>query len=212
MKRLSKIKTIWSTDLAYAVGIITTDGNLSPNNRSINVTSKDLEMINNIKECLGISNKIGRKGNGSSEIKRYYVIQFGDVNFYEFLNSIGLTKNKSKTIGELKIPDEFFIDFLRGCLDGDGNIDVYKHKESNIPQLKLRFCSASIIFLKWIKQKVKILFKIEGGSIHSNKLYTMHILSYGKTDAGKILKFMYYRNVQRFLNRKYKIALPFIKE
>lgn len=212
MKRLSKVKTIWSADFAYAIGVIATDGNLSPNGRTINITSKDIEMILNIKKCLRINNKIGRKGNGNinSNIKKYYVIQFGDINFYEFLNKIGITKNKSKTIGKIHIPKENFSDFLRGCFDGDGNIDVSIHKESSKPQIRIRLCSASIIFIKWIREELGDILNIKTGWIYSNRKKNMHILSYGKEDTGKILKFMYYKGVRYFLSRKYKIAKPFI--
>ncbi len=211
MKRLSKVDIKWSNNLAYAIGVIATDGNLSPNGRTIHITSKDIEMIENIKSCLKIDNKIGKKANGSSPEKIYHVIQFGDINFYEFLNSIGLTKNKSKTIGKIKIPKEYFFDFLRGCFDGDGNIDVSFHKESRHPQLRIRLCSASLVFLEWIKKEIESQLKINTGWIYSNKSENMHILSYGKNDAGKIFKFMYYKDVMYYLDRKYQIALPFIE-
>ena len=210
MKRLSKIKTRWSADFTYVIGVIATDGNLSPNGRCINITSKDIEMILNIKDCLMIDNKIGKKGSGSSKSKIYNVIQIGDINFYEFLNKIGLTKNKSKSIGKIKIPRKFFRDFIRGCFDGDGNINISIHKESKIPQLRIRLCSASIIFVKWIKEELEYILKIKTGWIYSNKKKNMHILSYGKKDAGKILEFMYYKGVEHFLNRKYVLAKPFI--
>ena len=35
----------WNHDFAYAIGLITTDGNLSPDGRHINLTSKDEEII-----------------------------------------------------------------------------------------------------------------------------------------------------------------------
>jgi hypothetical protein len=92
MKRLSKVQTAWCSNLAYAIGVIATDGNLSPNGRNINVTSKDIETVENIKACLKINNTIGRKANRSSAEKRYFVLQFGDIHFYEFLNELGLTK------------------------------------------------------------------------------------------------------------------------
>lgn len=211
MKRLSKVDTTWSANLAYAIGVIATDGNLSPSGRSINITSKDLDMIENIKECLLLKNRIGRKANGSSlNNKIYYVIQFGDKNFYEFLNKIGITSNKSKTISILSIPNDFFIDFLRGCIDGDGNIDIFLHKESTRPQIKLRLCSASVSFLIWIKEQIESNFKISTGSIYSDKSLKMHTLSYGKRDTGKILKLMYYKGVRYYLKRKYLKALPYI--
>lgn len=210
MKRLLKVQTAWSSNLAYAIGVIATDGNLSPNGRSINITSKDLDMIENIKFCLDLNNKIGIKANGTSPEKRYHVLQFGDINFYEFLNTIGITKKKSKTLGELQIPKQFFLDFFRGCIDGDGSIDVYFHPESLHPQLRLRLCSASLTFVTWIKNQIQSILNIKTGWIHSNT-QSMHVLSYGKSDSIKILKNMYYDNVEYYLGRKYEVALPFIK-
>jgi hypothetical protein len=210
MHRQSKIQIVWSADFAYAIGVIATDGNLSPNGRTVNITSKDLEMIENVKECLGSSNKIGRKANGTSLEKIYYVLQCGDINFYEFLNSIGLVKNKSKLLGKINVPKDFFRDFLRGCFGGDGNISVSEHPGSKHSQLRIRLCSASINFLNWIKFEIESHLKIKSGWIYSNAR-SMHVLSYGKKDSIKILKNMYYDNVKYFLGRKYIIALPFIQ-
>ena len=125
MKPLSKIKIHWSPKFAYAVGLITTDGSLSKNGRHINFTSKDKQLVNLFTQALNIKNKIGMKGNGSSKEKKYFVVQFGDVNFYRFLQSIGLTPKKSRTMGAINIPDEYFFDFLRGHFDGDGTFYSY---------------------------------------------------------------------------------------
>lgn len=116
MKPLNRIKTEWSNDLAYIVGLMTTDGNLSIDGRHISFTSKDIQLIKTFKKCLGIKNKIGLKTSGFSE-KKYPHIQFGDINFYKWLVGIGLTPHKSKTLGKLEIPDKYFFDFLRGHFD-----------------------------------------------------------------------------------------------
>ena len=115
-----KIDSKWSPNLAYAVGLITTDGSLSTDKRHINLTSKDLDQIQTFARLLNLKNKIGLKKNSITGDKKYYQIQFGNVQFYRFLLTIGLTPNKSKTLGELKMPDHYFADFLRGHLDGDG--------------------------------------------------------------------------------------------
>ena len=62
MKRLSKVKIEWSANFAYAIGLITSDGNLSINGRSINFTTKDYDLAVTFKTCLNIDNKISRKG------------------------------------------------------------------------------------------------------------------------------------------------------
>src|SRR3989344_2092153 len=115
MNRLGKVNLSWSGNFAYAIGLIATDGNLSPDGRHINLTSKDEEMVLNFKGCLSVNNKIGKKSRGGDLTnKKYFVIQIGDNNFYDFLLSLGLTPAKSKTIGPLKIPSVYFKDFLRG--------------------------------------------------------------------------------------------------
>src|SRR3989344_5576389 len=110
MKRLNKVKILYSSKFFYAIGLLATDGNLSKDGRHLNMTSKEKEMIITFKMCLGINNKIGRKTRGGSTVKKYFQVQFGDKNFYSYLLSIGLTPAKSKTIAQLDIPDNYFAD------------------------------------------------------------------------------------------------------
>ena len=49
--RKSKIKLIWNNNFAYVIGVIATDGNLSPDLRHLHITSKDYEMMENCKKC-----------------------------------------------------------------------------------------------------------------------------------------------------------------
>lgn len=208
MRRLSKVKIAWSPQFAYAIGLITSDGNLSIDNRHINFTSKDRDLAILYKKCLGIKNKIGRKGSGQYKAKKYYVVQFGDKNFYEFLLAIGLMQAKSKKLKALKIPSKYFLDFFRGCIDGDGNINVFHHPESRHPQLRLRLCSASFHFLNWIQNRLKMILGIRRGWIdEKNKA---HELNYGKADSEKLLKYIYYDENSPRLERKYLLARPFL--
>jgi len=211
MKRLNKVNKEWSPELAYAIGLIATDGNLSSDQRHIYMTSKDEEMILNFKKCLKLDNKIGKKARGGSIDKKYFVLQFGDKNFYDFLLGIGLTPAKSKTLGILNIPQVYFADFLRGCIDGDGNIGAYIHPESKHPQLRVRLYSASRKFLEWIKAEVERAIGIATGWIEV-KDNAMSVLVYAKTDSLKILQFMYYPGHRYRLGRKYKVAKKFLGE
>jgi hypothetical protein len=209
MRRLEKVKIAWSPDFAYAVGLLATDGSLSIDGRHLNLTSKDRELIDTFKECLGLKNKVGRKGREKSKIKRYFQVQFGDRNFYEFLLSLGLTPTKSKTIGPLNIPKEYFADFLRGCIDGDGNIIIVKHPESQHSQLRVRLSSASPLFLYWVRTKLLRHLRLRGGWIERNR--SVLILIYAKADSIKLLNFIYYKGAKRYLTRKYKVAQPFLR-
>lgn len=208
--RKGNVKIKWGGDFAYVIGVIATDGNLSPDLRHIHITSKDEEMILNCKKCLGIDNIIGRKARGGSKDKKYYVLQFGDKIFFEFLLEIGITPKKSKTINELKIPREYFKDFLRGCIDGDGSITISKHSESRHPQYKVRLCSASKEFLVWILKSCTDILKVKGGSICIPKKSSIYTLTFAKEDSIKICKSIY-NNKNTSLSRKRKIALVIIK-
>ncbi|MBP7831702.1 MAG: hypothetical protein KA028_01650 [Candidatus Pacebacteria bacterium] len=202
MLRKAKVDTTWSSNLAYVVGVITADGNLSPDLRHIVITSKDEEMVQNCKKCLGLNNAIGMKSRGGSKYKKYYVLQFGDINFFNFLTSIGLTPRKSLTLEEIEIPDKFYYDFFRGYLDGDGNISITKHPESSKDQVKVRLCSGSNIFLKWIHAKNIEHFKVSGGNICVSNISSTNTLSYGKADSLRILEKIYYPNATSLTRKK----------
>lgn len=205
-KRLNKVKIEWTISFAYAVGLITSDGNLSTDGRHILFTSKDKSLALIYKKCLGLNNTIGKKARGGEKIKKYYVVQFGDVNFYNYLISIGITPRKSKTICEVGVPEIFFADFFRGCMDGDGSLSVSTHPESKHLQLKVRLYSASLVFLTWIHKSIAKLWKIEGGHIYKDPKKSVYALSYAKSDGGKILSFMYYKKDLPCLERKRQIA------
>ena len=191
--------------MAYVIGIIATDGNLSSDGRHINITSKDHEMIIRIKKLLKLKSKVGRKARGGSKEKRYFYLQFGDVCFYDFLVSIGLTPAKSKTLNKISVPSQYFPDFLRGCIDGDGNIGGFIHPESNLVQSRVRLASASSKFLNWILTTIHTEMKIPGGWIYQSKK-KMSTLSFGKNDTRKILKLMYYKKSLPALKRKRLVA------
>jgi hypothetical protein len=212
----------WTRKLAYAVGLIATDGNLSKNGRSINFTSKDKSLINSFRECLNLKNKIGRKNSGSCSWKKYFFVQFGNVVFYRWLQRIGLTPNKSKTIADLKIPDKYFCDFLRGHLDGDGDISAYKDYYNTFKNPKYiyeriftRFRSASKPHVEWLRTKINRILSIRGHlnketRFRPNQISIMWILKFAKKDSIKLLSWLYYSPNIPCLLRKRKIAEKFI--
>jgi hypothetical protein len=204
MLRNKPISTEWSDGLSYVIGLLASDGNLSKDGRHISLTSKDESIPLMTREILQIGNKIGRKSRSQGHEKKYFVIQFGSKHFYTFLKSIGLTSAKSRTIKSIAIPNSYFFHFLRGCFDGDGNINEYVHSESQHLQLKFRICSASIPFLEWLHLKIAELAYAEGGTISSQK--SVSTLSYGKSDTILILTKIYKDAGSYYLDRKYQIA------
>jgi len=198
-RRTQKIE--WSPELAYVVGLITTDGNLSLDGHHLELTSKDTQLLKTFKRCLGIKNKIGFKTSGFSD-KKYSRIQFGDVILYNWLLNVGLTPNKTNSIGELKIPDKYFSDFLRGHFDGDGSCYGYwdkRWKSSFV--FYIYFHSGSSLHIKWLRQKLKKLLGIQGSISFTNGAWR---IKYAKKESRLIFPKMYYKENLPCLKRKYK--------
>jgi len=146
---------IWTADLAYVVGLTTTDGSLSKDGRHIDFTSKDKELIEIFAKILKLKNKIGSKYRGEDHSNFCYRIQFGNVEFYRWLLKIGLTTNKSKILGSLKISRKYLADFLRGHLDGDGyTSSFYDSKWKNSYRLYTSFMSASLPHIVWLRETI----------------------------------------------------------
>jgi hypothetical protein len=196
---------IEGANLWYFVGLITTDGCLSSDGRHINITSKDHSFLDNLRMSLGITNKIGTKYNAS--MQKSFQIHIGNKNFYEFLLSIGLMPNKSLILGQIKVPDNYFCDFLRGVVDGDGCIRKWTHSTNKREQWSLRIYSGSKKFVDWLNESITQLFRVTG-KIHTGK--NISVLKYGKMASRKISEECYYKNCFG-LDRKIKLAQECIK-
>lgn len=195
-----KVCMKWSDNLAYAIGLIASDGCLNKDRRHILFTSADKELVEDFKRALKIKNKIYRSGRGGEAIKKYYSIQFGDVVFYEFLNSIGLTPAKSKTIKKVEIPKKYLSGFIRGLFDGDGSF--YSFYDKRWPTsfcYKISFASASPSFVCWLKEKFALCFGVKG---YFHKGMGVLNLEYTKADSRSIIRVMYRRRNILFLKRK----------
>jgi len=134
----------------YVVGYIATDGSLSKDGRHVSITSKDHEHLEKIKIEFGITSKITRKSRDKEKDKKYSVLQIGGVSNYRFLNSIGMFSRKTWDMGALKIEGEYFNDFLRGVIDGDGCIYSWKHRGNKHTQWSLRISGAAPKFINWL--------------------------------------------------------------
>lgn len=202
MKSKNKIKIEWSKKMAYAIGLLATDGNLSSDGRHFDFTSKDLEQIKNFMKCLGLKNKISRKKSGSSD-NLCFCVQFGSVKLYQFLLGIGLGPAKSKNIGELDIPDVYFFDSLRGEFDGDGTFySYYDPRWKSSFMFYTVFISASYEHIKWLRKKLNQFLSVNGHITNDGRRITYQ-LKYAKKESIKILKKIYAEKSNLFLKRKY---------
>ena len=197
-----KIKILWSPNFAYAIGLLASDGCVGKNGRHLNLTSKDKEMVTNFLKGLNIDCHIGKKNSGSVKEKKYFVVQIGDVLFCKFLMKIGIMPAKSKIIGKVDVPGEYFFDFARGLFDGDGS--TYSYFDPRWPSsfmFYLSFASASKKHIDWLRREFWHRLKIKG-HVTQNGSLRMFQLKYAKRESLIIIKKMYHFPSALSLTRK----------
>ena len=207
----------WSPEIAWTVGVIATDGCLGRNERQLTVSSKDFDFLSTVRESLG--------GRGSITPYRKDVenpcfhLQWSDRELHAWLRRIGLTPAKSLTLGPLAVPDEYFADFFRGCVDGDGTVLVYtdryhvaKSERYVYERLYVSLVSASRSFVEWIQITIQRLLGVRGAILNSGgrRPRPLWRLRYAKAESIRLLGWMYYAPSVPCLTRKRAKAEKFL--
>jgi hypothetical protein len=198
-------EVIWSPKLAYAIGLIATDGCLSPDGRHILFVSKDIEQLENMARCLDLKAKLGYSYSALARAK-YPRIQWSDVRLYEFLLKIGITPRKSLTLGAVSVPDKYFFDFLRGSFDGDGCFYSYFDRRWRSSfMFYLNFTSASPTHIQWLQETLWRLVGVKGhiSRVEESKdRKRIETLRFAKREALVVIRKMYARPHSLYLSRK----------
>lgn len=197
-----KVDIKWSSDFAYAIGLLTADGNLSKDGRHMDFTSKDKELVFLFRDCLRLKNEIGTKQSGYNPGGTLFNFQFSDVVFYNWLESIGLKPDKSKTLGRLDVHPDYFFDFARGYFDGDGSFYYYLDKRwENSFMFYTKFFSASKDYINWFRGELKDVLGITG-QLNSPRGRNLYYLEYAKAESKHLIEKMYYSKEVPYLSRK----------
>src|SRR5262249_28404959 len=207
----------WSADIAYVVGLIATDGNLGRKRAAISIVSKDVDLLDTVKRCVGVPTPIRPHGGGYRN--RWYRLGWRSREPYTWLRGIGLTPAKSLTLGALAIPDDYFADFFRGCIDGDGSIlnytDRYHTKKNEryvYDRLYVSIVSASPRFIEWLQTAVCRLIDVRG-SIRVRReagKQPVWLPRYAKAESIRLLAWMYHAPNAPCLERKRIVAERFL--
>ncbi len=203
----------WTPGLAYVMGLMATDGNLARHHGRLALSSNDTEMLDIVRRYLEIAAPVRPYAKGCHHI------QWIDHDLYDWLLEVGLSPAKSLTIGSLRIPDEYFSDFFRGCIDGDGSIIVYTdryHAAKNpryvYKRLYVALVSASPVFLEWIRASIDHLVGVRGSLSVERKgrRHPLWKLRFAKRGSLRLLRWMYYSPAVLCLSRKRATADTFI--
>lgn len=208
---------LWTPEIAYAIGLLVTDGCLSKDGRHVIMRSSDIDLLKTFGACLNLKNKICQTHNNGYAKKPSYRIQFGNVQFFNWLLRIGLFPAKTYTIGEVKVPKDHFRDFLRGHLDGDGSIivycdnyNIYKEKRYINTRIYTQFISASEKHIRWLSTMIKMCSPVKG-VLERNESHkggvTMWKVRFSKYESLELFRWLYYRDDLPTLERKRTIAL-----
>src|SRR5882724_4067507 len=190
---------VWTPDLAYAVGLIATDGNLSKKPGRVAIMSNDTDLLDLVRRRLKLNANIRphRGGYGT----RCHHLAWSDRRFYDWLVDLGLTPAKSLTLGPLAVPDDYFADFVRGCIDGDGSIvsytdryNTFKNASYVYTRLYVSIVSASFPFIEWLRARVQPLANVVGhvDVRRSGGRHDVWRLRYAKGESLALLRWIYY--------------------
>jgi hypothetical protein len=204
---------VWSPEIAYAVGLIATDGNLSPSGRHVSVSSGEREVLETFLRCVDRRAKIGhvKGGFGTNGLR----VQIGDVGLYRWLQSIGITPRKSLTLGPITVPDEVLAHLLRGLLDGDGSIidctydGTGKARGRRYRTLLVRFNTASREHAEWVRHRISERYGLHGGLWCEDGMYQ---LTYAKRASRRLLPLLYPAPNVPCLSRKREVWRNFERE
>lgn len=158
----------WIPRLAYAVGLIATDGCLYGDGRHLAFISKDEDLMRTLLAIVDrphIRYKLEVSEFGGSA----YRAQFSHVCLYRWLLKVGLMPKKSLVLGAIDAPDEFLMPVVRGLLDGDGTVYTLVHRPTRRQYANYRyerlwtyFTSASRKHLEWLSGTLLRVLGVNG--------------------------------------------------
>ena len=137
-----------------------------------------------------------------SNIGHHDTLRVYSKNFVENLISCGVVPNKTYNYKIPKFPMEFFFDFLRGYIDGDGCYHCNKN------HIYMSLTCASEDILRWIQS---ILNKYDiSTNIYKEKEYKYRLTCTNYDGMNSLINFMYHDNCTLYLTRKYDKIKPLL--
>ena len=197
-------------EAAYWLGFLYADGNISStgNRLEVRLSIKDLSHLEKFRSFLKLSTEIRT---GISNGNGFCHLAVRNKHLWETLNTLGCYPQKSLILKFPKIDifignkKELVKHFIRGYIDGDGCLSLYKQSNGSIrTELNL---VGTLSFVTSINKLFKNKGYIRNKSCTNweNKAYS---LSFSSVPSRKIARFLY-ENSNIYLERKYNKYLEF---
>jgi hypothetical protein len=191
-------KNIDNPNKAYYLGWAFTDGNVTTSNYSyqyrLRLDSKDKNILEKFLIDINSDTKIYARGSASE-------VNICSRIFVEHLINLDCTENKTKKLTFPSIKEEFLLDFIKGCFDGDGSY-VCTDKTK-----KIHLVSASKEFVELLQLQLKLL------GVHSNvyDIKTYYRLMITRKESMKIFLNLMLSTESDFLDRKRNKMIELLK-
>jgi predicted DNA-binding protein YlxM (UPF0122 family) len=188
----------WSPEMAYVLGLITTDGCISRSG-TISLCINDKDLLEKVRLVMESEHKICR----AKHQERLYCFRFARPRLVKDLAGLGILPGKSLNVKFPTVPDAFIRDFVRGVFDGDGSV-FFDNRSKNCP-VRTKFVSSSKEFIDRLELTLR-----ECG-LPERKIYgqptkngTSYMIKYGHKDSERLFAVMYGdRKNSMFIGRKY---------
>lgn len=179
-----------SPEKYYFYGFLASDGYISDDKISIGINVKDREILEKFQKLICPEKPIYEKTqtnslkfditnkNLSKKLKKYFSMT---------------TNKKYEEIRFPSVPEKYLKDFIRGIIDGDGNIDTTKgyKKDKIYIGARLRILGNKE-FLIELNEKTKLLYPHNTNAVNKKGKENVYIITYNFKTARELLKIIYY--------------------
>src|SRR3989344_8780461 len=184
---------------AYLLGYIYADGNINWNpekgyySMTITAAEKDKEHLEKVRSLISSTKPLLY----SAKTKSYRLI-VNSKKLCQKLISLGVIPRKSLTVQFPNIPNSQIKHFIRGVIDGDGNVRYVNRKRS--PYFEITIASGSKAFCEDLIKAVKENTGIPAYARRINE--NLYIIQYSCSRGEKLAEFIY-SDSSIFLERKF---------
>ena len=198
-------ETIDTECKAYFLGLLLTDGNVyvNGNRYNISITLKDGDryLIEKFLREIKCNKKITGDNRGCSEVAIRSKKMACDLSKYGIIPQKSLQQELPNNIDDM-----LFSHFLRGIMDGDGNLSFYSRRGRKVHDKAVRLCSGTQKFLEDLVVVLKNNLDLSYcPKVRQEKDNTFSISYRNKSDMYKILSYMY-DDATIYMKRKKEIA------